>query len=129
MILWRKKINSVAEKIIPNWKIRKNPIGETIIPKMPELKEFVGKPYNDYVDAMKQYEKTMSEFELPENNKEKSMSLNFVSIIKTIIIALSIIISSCIVGYAYYESNRYWIHGYGIIDKYNGTVTKLNLQE
>lgn len=46
-----------------------------------------------------------------------------ISIIRTIIIALSIILSSYIIGYYYYESNRYCAIKYlGIVDKYNGTV-------
>ncbi|MDR3653969.1 MAG: hypothetical protein P4L34_13490 [Paludibacter sp.] len=108
-----------------SWKIPKNNIGEKIIPKMPELKEYVGKPYSEYVDAMKVYEKTMSEFEVPENtitNKNRG------SILKTFIIALSIIISSCVIGYAYYESNRYWVMGSCVIDKYNATFIVLQKQ-
>jgi hypothetical protein len=70
----------------------------------------------------------ISEFQLSENKTSLNMSETKVSIIKTSIIALSIAVSVCVFSYSYYESNRYAVEYGHVIDKYNKTATKLNLQ-
>jgi len=73
-------------------------------------------------------ENFITEFQLSENKISLNTSETIVSIIKTSIIALSIVVSVCVFSYFYYESNRYVVEYGHIIDKYNKTATKLNLQ-
>ena len=78
-------------------------------------------------EAISIFKESSKEKEKMENKKLKKMKKTpwdikkDNSLLKTIIISVTILLSAAMISYSYYKVNQYATDGYDIIDKYNGT--------
>ena len=107
------------------------------IPKKPDIANYAGRPYEDYLVDLERFSHMIKGIEarsiekgdkrtFVQNKRTLIKNKDAISLIKTIVLSVSIVVSVYLIGNYYYESNRYWITSYGgVVDKYKGTIKPL----